>query len=153
MSKQKKQIIEEINIATDPIEKLWERRAEFKHIPIGKFKEQLETRNRLKKVRYMVFRLRTQIEKNEPLTDIEGLLPGFIDFWLAEKPLYAIDPRGNKIAVPHHKNRSVFDLGGYATFAQNWDVNEDLHVYIRHSSIWQEWNATLYKIVPIMGDL
>lgn len=145
--------LESLNIAEDHIDKIWELRPVLSHIPAGTLREQLETRTRQKKVRYMLFRLRTQAEKNEPLNKVDNLLPGFIDFWLSEKPAYAIDPRGNKIPVPPNKNKHVYEFGGYSSFAQYWDVDSDLVVYLRHSSIWQEWNVTLSKVAPIITDM
>jgi len=37
-------------------------------------------------------------------------------------------------------------------FAIKWDVDADLKVYLRHSSVWQEWNATLMRVVPVLGE-
>lgn len=143
--------LEEIDLRTVPIDKLWELYPKLDHLT-GTMREQLEERRRLRKVRYMLFRLRTQVERKNPLEDIEGLLPGFIEFWENEVPLYGLDPQKRKCPVPEHKAQKTKDLGGFGTFAQNWDVDHDLNVYLRHSSVWQEWNATLHRIVPIIGE-
>jgi hypothetical protein len=142
----------EINLASDPIEKIWANLPMLEHLPPGQMREQLETRRRLRKIRYMLYSLRTQCEKKEPLENVPDLLPGFIKFWLNEKPSYALDPIGKKIPVPQNKNKTINELGGYATFAQVWDVDHELNVYIRHSSVWQEWNSTLSRVVPMIGD-
>lgn len=140
--------LEEINLASDPIEKIWEALPQLAHLPEGKMREQLEARQRLRKIRYMLYSLRTQTEKKQPLDGAPNILPGFIPFWLSEKPAYAIDPNGKKIPVPPNKDKTVDEIGGYSTFAQVWDVDHELNVYIRHSSVWQEWNATLVRVVP-----
>lgn len=122
------------------------------HLNPGEFRDKLEERRRLRKVRYMLFSLKTQVDKGAPLENAGGLLPGFVPFWLGEKPLYAVDPNGKKMPVPPNKTKAVHELGGFASFATVWDVDEDLNVYIRHISVWQEWNATLHRAVPIMGE-
>jgi len=129
----------------------WEQYPELAHLS-GEQRQKLEERVRLRKIRYMLYRLRTQTEKKEPLEAVEGLLPGFIAFWLGEKPVYQVGPKGEKTAVPPNKMRTVFELGAYGTFAAMWDVDEELNVYLRHSSVWQEWNNTLQRIVPILGE-
>lgn len=134
------------------MKKLWDKYPALMHLVPGASREKLEARVRLKKIRYMLYRLRTQVEKNEALEQVEGLLPGFIDFWLNEKPLYALDPRGQKIPVPKNRQVPVSQLGAYGSFAQTWDVDEDLMVYVRHTSVWQEWNATLHRVVPMLGE-
>lgn len=134
------------------MKKLWDKYPELMHLAPGTSREKLEARVRLKKIRYMLYRLRTQTEKKEPLDKVDGLLPGFIDFWLNEKPLYALDPRGQKVPVPKNKQLPVSALGAYGSFAQTWDVDEELMVYVRHTSVWQEWNATLHRVVPILGE-
>jgi hypothetical protein len=123
------------------------------HLPSGELREKLEARVRLKKVRYMLYRLRTQAEKGQPLEAVEGLLPGFMAFWLGEKPAYAKSPTGQRVEVPGNKNRLIAELGGYKSFAQVWDVDDDLMIYLRHASVWQEWNAVLHRVVPVIGDM
>jgi hypothetical protein len=39
-----------------------------------------------------------------------------------------------------------------AIFANLWDVDHNLEVYLRHSSVWQDWNAVLHRAVPIIGE-
>jgi len=149
----KLEALEDLNLAEAPIEKIWELMPVLDHLPQGKYREQIEARARQKKVRYLLFRLRNQIEKKEPLEKVENLLPGFIDFWLTEKPAYAIGPNGTKVPVPSNKNKYVCEMGGYGTFAQYWDVDSELIVYLRHASVWQEWNMTLSRVAPIITDL
>ncbi len=144
--------LEKLDLVNAPIEKIWEVLPVLSHIPSKELRDKLEVRQRQKKVRYMLFRLKNQADKKEPLEQVDGLLPGFIEFWLGEKPVYAKDPRGNKIPVPPNKNKHIFEIGGYKTFATTWDVDSDLLVYLRHSSVWQEWNVTLAKIVPVLGQ-
>ena len=142
---------EELDLRTAPIEKVWEHYPKLDHLT-GKMREQLEERRRLRAIRYKLFRFQTQIGKKEPLEAVEEIPPGFIDFWLGEKPEYQIDPRGQRVPVPENRNKTVRELGGYASFAKVWDVDHDLKVYLRHSSVWQEWNALLHRVVPIVGE-
>lgn len=136
----------------EAMQHLWNKYPDLMHLAPGSSREKLEARIRLKKIRYMLYRLRTQTEKNEPLDQVEGLLPGFIEFWLNETPVYAIDPRGQRILVPVNKQLPVSQLGAYGSFAQTWDVDEELMVYVRHASVWQEWNAILHRVVPVLGE-
>lgn len=140
-----------VDLRNDPIEKVWEYYPKLDHLT-GKMREQLEERRRLRAIRYKLFRFQTSLGKNEPLESVEDIPRGFIDFWLSQKPEYAIDPRGIKINVPADKMNMVSELGGYSSFAKIWDVDADLRVYLRHSSVWQEWNATLHRIVPVVGE-
>jgi len=112
----------------------------------------MERRRRMRHVRYWCFRLQTAVTGSRPLEGPEKQ-PGFIEFWLEQKPIYAIDPKGEKIPVPKEKKLTIEDLGGYAEFARIWDVDEDLEVYIRHASVWHEWNLTLMRVVPYLGDV
>jgi hypothetical protein len=143
--------LEGVDLRTAPIDKIWELYPKLDHLT-GQMRLQLEDRRRLRKVRYLLFRLRTQCEKNEPFENVGNLPPGFVQFWSQEKPKYQIDPRGKKIPVPPNKNLTVDALGGYAKFGQVWDVDHDLMVYLRHSSVWQEWAVTLNKVAPIIGE-
>jgi hypothetical protein len=143
--------LENMDLRTAPIDKIWELYPKLDHLT-GQMRLQLEDRRRLRNVRYFLFSLRNQCEKNEPLENVGNLPPGFIQFWQQEKPKYQIDPRGKKIPVPPNKNLTVAELGGYAKFAQVWDVDHDLMVYLRHSSVWQEWAVTLNKVAPIIGE-
>lgn len=131
----------------------WSSFPELAHLPPGELRKKVEARTRLRKVRYMLYRLRTQAEKRQPLEQVDGLLPGFVNFWLLEQPAYALAPTGAKIEVPVNKRKPVVELGGYATFAQAWDVDEDLMVYLRHVSVWQEWNSIMHRVVPVLGDM
>jgi hypothetical protein len=63
-----------------------------------------------------------------------------------------INPRGQRVPVPSNKQKPVAELGGYKSFAAVWDVDDELFVYLRHSSVWQEWNALLYRVAPILGE-
>lgn len=134
---------------TDEI-KEWEKYPRLDHLS-GDMRLRLEERQRQKKVRYVLFRLQTQAEQNKDLNDIEAL-EGFLEYWLEQEPVYAIDPRGKRKEVPPNKRKKVKDLGGYEKFAKVWDVDADLKVYIRHSSVWQEWNAQLIKVAPVLGE-
>ena len=113
-------------------------------------RERLEVRRRHKQVRYLCFRIQTLIEQGLPLLGNVDLPPGFDAFWLGERAEYLIDPRGKR-APPRH-GRTVAEMGGWGGFAKTWDVDEELRVYERHSSIWQEWNATLARVVPVLGE-
>ena len=134
---------------------VWEKYPELSHLPISSARDQLESRRRHRQVRYWLFRLKTAVEKSEPLND-PPLLPHFVDFWLAEKPAYQMAPmQGGALArvpVADVRNVSVAELGGYMQFAIKWEVDADLKVYLRHSSVWQEWNATLMRVVPVLGE-
>jgi len=129
----------------------WEKYPKLDHLQ-GKQRDDMERRRRMRHVRYWCYRLQTAFETARELEGPEKQ-PGFIEFWLEQKPLYAIDPMGNKIAVPQDKRLTVEDLGGYKEFARIWDIDEDLEVYIRHSSVWHEWNLTLMRVVPFLGDV
>lgn len=142
---------EEVDLRTAPIDKVWELYPKLDHLT-GNMRLQLEERVRLRKVRYKLFRLQTQIEKGAPIEEVEDLLPGFVEFWLNEVPQYSLDPKKLKQPVPENKLCPVKDLGGFKSFAKVWDVDHDLKVYLRHSSVWQEWNATLHRVVPILGE-
>ena len=129
----------------------WEKFPPMLHLA-GAARENLERRRRHRHVRYWCFRMQTLVTTDRPLEGAE-LMPGFVEFWLEQKPLYLIDPRGNKVESPEHqKKKMVHDLGGYATFAELWDVDADLEVYLRHSSIHHEWNLTLMRVVPVLGE-
>jgi hypothetical protein len=121
------------------------------HLAAGPGKEKLELRRRLRKVRYTLFSLKNCVDNSTPLEDANPM-PGFIDFWLESKPVYAIAPNGSRTDVALNNQKAIENLGGYASFATVWDVDAELNVFIRHISIWQEWNATLHRVVPIMGD-
>ncbi|MDH3376163.1 MAG: hypothetical protein OEQ39_04235 [Gammaproteobacteria bacterium] len=129
----------------------WEKYPLLDHLQ-GKQREDMERRRRMRHVRYWCFRLQTAVTGSRPLEGPEKQ-PGFIEFWLEQKPIYAIDPKGEKIPVPKEKKLTIEDLGGYAEFARIWDVDEDLEVYIRHASVWHEWNLTLMRVVPYLGDV
>lgn len=129
----------------------WEVSPKLEHLS-GNLREQMERRRRHKKVRYLLFRLQTAEESGRPVEEVDGLPDKFAIFWLGEEPLYSVDHRKNKLAVPINKRKKVRELGGYSAFAKIWDVDEDLIVYIRHSTIWQEWNSTLHRVVPILGE-
>lgn len=143
------QVAELAELAKVPA-KAWEQIPPMPHIG-GAAREELERRVRLRKVRYLLFRYQTQLGKRAPLSDVPTP-PGFEAFWLGERPLYQVDPTGKKIDVPPNKRKQIADLGGYASFAKVWDVDADLYVYLRHSSVWQEWNARLARSVPILGE-
>lgn len=129
----------------------WEISPNFEHLS-GVLREQMERRRRHKQVRYLLFRLQTAEESGRAIESVDKLPDKFAMFWLGEEPLYAVDHNKNKISVPVNKRKKIRELGGYAAFAKIWDVDEDLIVYIRHATIWQEWNTTLQRVVPILGD-
>ncbi|MDH3571294.1 MAG: hypothetical protein OER89_14090, partial [Gemmatimonadota bacterium] len=62
------------------------------------------------------------------------------------------DPNGKQVPVPEGKHVPTALLGGYAMFATLWDVDEDLKVYLRHSSVWNEWNLVMQRVVPVLGE-
>jgi len=134
------------------VEGAWVEKPKLLHIPDGPARDKLESRRRLRAVRYMLFRLQNQVKQGKPLEAVEGLLPGFIHFWVGETPKYTISARGQRVPVHPQKDKCVADLGGYKTFAIVWDVDEDLMVYLRHASVWQEWNAVMAKVVPVLGE-
>jgi len=129
----------------------WEKYPSIDHLS-GSERTGMERRRRHRQVRYLLFRLQNAETKKEPLLTVDNLPPGFIEFWLAERPRYALNPKGERVNVPAHRNMKVCDLGGYSEFAKKWDVDADLLVYIRHASVWQEWSAILARVVPVMGD-
>ena len=128
----------------------WEKYPKLEHLE-GKEREAMESRRRHRGVRYWLFRLQHGEEHGAPEDGPEEL-PGFVEFWLTQRPEYVIGPNGEKLSVPQEKRVPVALLGGYGMFATLWDVDADLVVYLRHSSVWQEWNATLYRIVPVLGE-
>lgn len=131
--------------------KPWEVYPQLDHLT-GPAREMLESRKRHRQVRYLLFSLQTAIGNGKSLNTV-ACPDGFVEFWLKEKPTYQIDPTGRKTTVTdQHKKKNVEDLGGYALFATKWDVDADLQVYIRHSSVWQEWNSTLMRVVPVLGE-
>ena len=133
----------------------WEDYPTLDHLASRELREAMESRRRHRQVRYMLFAIKTSLDKGETPTDP---LPGFMDFWLNEKPQYAMTPRPGstglaKISVdPRLADLPVSMLGGFEAFASKWDVDADLVVYLRWSSIWQEWNATLARVVPTLGE-
>ena len=135
------------------VEHNWEKYPELSHLK-GSARDELESRRRQRQVRYWLFRLKNDAEKGKPLKDPRGL-PHFVDFWLGESPSYAMIPiQGGKLIrgpVAKMHNVAVAQLGGYEQFAIRWDVDDELKVYLRHSSVWQEWNATLMRVVPVIG--
>jgi len=134
------------------IVKPWEIYPNLSHLE-GKAREILESRKRHKQVRYLLFSMQTNIGAGRRVDDVANLPDGFVEFWLKEKPIYQISPTGVKVKVAEALTaKTVKDLGGYAMFAAKWDVDADLQVYIRHASVWQEWNSTLSRVVPILGD-
>ena len=139
-------------MTTQHKKELWQKfpEKELSHLH-GKALEVMQIRRRQRLVRYWCFRLQTLEEQARPLQGPE-LMTGFIEFWLEQKPVYAIDTKGNKVEVPPEKAMTVEALGGYSQFAKKWDVDENLDVYIRHLSVWQEWNLTLMRVVPYIGD-
>ena len=128
----------------------WERYPVLAHLD-GAARERLERRRRHRQVRYLLFRLSTAIEAGRTFTRCDGLPPGFVEFWLGERPAYAMTSVG-RAQVPSSRDLTVARLGGYGQFARRWDVDEDLHVYLRHTSVWQEWHATLMRVVPVLGE-
>lgn len=129
----------------------WEEFPTLVHLE-GLQRSAMESRRRHKLVRYWCFRFKTLIEKGKKLKGIR-ILPGFMEFWLDQLPAYKINPMGEQVDIPEHlKKLTVGELGGYAQFAILWDVDPDLNVYLRHSSVWQEWNVILMSKVPVLGE-
>lgn len=134
----------------------WESYPELVHLS-GTGRVQMERRRRHRAVRYGLFRLQTAVVGGQDVAKVcADLPPGFAGFWLDRKPSYMMvpGPDGALKAAPVliGRDRKVDEIGGYAEFARLWDVDEDLNVYLRHSSIWQEWNAKLMRVVPILGE-
>lgn len=134
----------------------WEAYPELLHLT-GEGRVRMERRRRHRAVRYGLFRLQTAVVEEQNVVRACADLPaGFAGFWLDRKPSYAMAPgQGGvlvKADVPIGRDLPVEKLGGYAEFARLWDVDEDLNVYLRHSSVWQEWNAKLMRVVPILGE-
>jgi len=132
----------------------WERYPELPHLA-GAQLASMQRRRRHRLVRYWLFRLQHSEEHGAPPDGPEHL-SGFTDFWLDQLPSYRMVPTpggGTKRApVEPQQNVPVRLLGGYQQFGTLWDVNPDLEVYLRHSSIWHEWNSILYRVAPLMGE-
>lgn len=130
----------------------WEKFPTLTHLA-GQTRDQMERRRRHRQVRYLLFRLQTVSDLGRSLDTIRHELPpAFADFWMKEYPRYMVMPTGQKAPVPPARNVTVEKLGGYKEFAKKWDVDDDLMVYLRHASVWQEWNARLAAVVPILGE-
>jgi len=129
----------------------WERYPDLEHLS-GKALAKMQRRRRQKFVRYWLFRMQDAEEMDKPLLDDPLRNAGFYNFWLEQRPEYQMSPTGVREPVAPDKRVTVERLGGYKAFASRWDVDEDLTVYIRHSSVWQEWNAVLYRVVPVLGE-
>src|SRR3990167_3361059 len=95
----------------------WEKYPSIDHLS-GSERTGMERRRRHRQVRYLLFRLQNAETKKEPLLTVDNLPPGFIEFWLAERPRYALNPKGERVNVPAHRNMKVCDLGGYSEFAK-----------------------------------
>lgn len=139
-----------------PTRNPWEKYPELTHLS-GEGRIRMERRRRHRAVRYGLFRLQTVVTNDQDVVKVCNDLPaGFASYWLDRKPSYVMTPGPNgalvKAEVLIGGGRPVSDIGGYAEFARVWDVDEDLKVYLRHSSIWQEWNAKLMRVVPILGE-
>lgn len=134
----------------------WEEFPELPHLS-GRALVVLSRRRRHRAVRYGLFRLQNAVvQEKDPSIECADLPAGFADYWWDQKPKYAMkpSPTGGMVQteVEEHRMRAVKDNGGYATFAILWDVDADLNVYLRHNSIWQEWNLTLQRVVPVLGE-
>ena len=136
--------------------RIWEQYPELPEA-LPSMREQLQKRARHKRVRYLLFRLMNEAKKGKDIpSKLDGvdLPPGFVDHFLTAEIRLLQLPTGQmarivdgEIRTPSHPK-----IGGFATFASKWDVNEDLEVYSRHRSIWQEWRSTLERVVPILGQ-
>jgi hypothetical protein len=134
----------------------WERYPELKHLSDNPgVRGRMQRRRRHRGVRYILFRFKDimdRLEKGEPgveLTEAEKH-PGFLEFWLDQRPAYQMTAAGKKVAVDPKRDRLVKDMGGYKKFAVLWDVDEDLEVYLRHNSVWAEWDAKMLARTPIL---
>jgi len=135
-------------------EQAWDQYPTFDHIDSPKAREQLERRRRHRQVRYWLFSLQNAENQGRAIND-PPLLPGFVHFWLQERPAYQVKRVQSgyvKDKVEPRFDKTVWALGGFTEFAKRWDVDADLVVYIRHASVWQEWNATLMRVVPVLGE-
>jgi len=142
-----------------PTARSWEVFPSLEHIVEMEQRRKLEKRRRHRQVRYLLFRIQNALGKGEdPKRTVPGIPPGFLDFWLGEYPVYLVRPvlgtetLSKKDVPPGLGKKQVVDLGGYEAFAIKWDVDPDLDVYLRWSSVWQEWNATLARVAPILGE-
>jgi hypothetical protein len=133
----------------------WER---FPELPgaLPAMKKALQVRARHKRVRYLLFRLRKEVENSRGVipTKLEGIdLPaGFVEYFLTAPIRWAQLPDGRAAKIVGGHLRTPAEIGGLATFASRWDVNSDLVVYSRHRTIWQEWQSTLARVVPVLGE-
>jgi hypothetical protein len=130
----------------------WEKYPKLDHLR-GTQRDDMEKRRRHRHVRYWCYRLQTLFQKGERKLVGPEKSPGFIEFWLEQKPHYAVNTKKERIKVPKDKKITVDDLGGYLQFARIWDIDDELNVYIRHSSVWHEWNLTMMRVVPFLGDV
>lgn len=119
-------------------------------------REQLQKRKRHKNVRYLLFRLRHAVEKSGGAipSKLDGvdLPPGFVEHFLTSEIGIVELPTGQRARIVEGRLRTPSEIGGFATFAERWDVDSKLRLYSRHRSVWQEWNATLRRVVPILGE-
>ena len=127
----------------------------------GEGRVMMEYRRRHRAIRYGLFRLKNALEAGrDPIKELADVLgkdaDNFANYWLQQMPEYAVEPGAGgqmrKVDVPANKIVPVEKLGGYLQFAKVWDVDPNLKVYIRFLSVWQEWNATLMRVVPILGE-
>lgn len=152
----------------------WEKLPTISHLASmgqNEYVKKLQLRKRLRDVRYNFFRLQTAHLKNEAC-DLE-LPDGFIEYWMQQKPEYKL---GMKVAnhndvgaiqqqpgvyvmfvpvkIPEHLQKfTVVQLGGVKSFAITWDVDPQLRVFLRRTSVWDEWDMKLKKIAPRLDDL
>lgn len=118
-------------------------------------RKQLQVRKRHKNVRYILFRLQTEVKKgNSNPSQLDDIVvpPGFIEHFLTA-PITRIQlPTGQRANIVEGRIRTPSELGGFETFAIRWDVDADLHVFSRHRSVWAEWRSTLERVVPVLGE-
>jgi hypothetical protein len=136
--------------------RVWEKYPDLVDAP-SDIREKLQRRKRHKNVRYLMFRLRNAMEKNggvipSSFDDGYPIPPGFVDHFLTMEIGIIELPTGQRARIVEGRLRTPSEIGGFATFAERWDVDEKLRVYSRHRSVWQEWNATLRRVVPILGE-
>lgn len=138
----------------NPWEKYHDKQEHLAHQP--SLQQQMQRRRRHRFVRYWLFRFQSVEEKlaageeGVELFEVEKM-PGFLEFWLEQKPVYQINPGGKKEPVDPKRDRPVSELGGYGEFGSLWDVDENLDVYLRHSSVWQAWDAKLRQMTPVLA--
>jgi len=135
--------------------RVWEKYPDLPDGPAA-MKESLQKRMRHKQTRYLLFRLRTEVEKHGGVipNKLDGidLPPGFVDHFLTAEIRCVELPTGQQAEIVGGRIRTPSEIGGFGTFASRWDVDVDLNVYSRHRSVWQEWDGVISRVAPILEE-